>query len=85
MGHRSKSVFVSGEHPGELSMSDDTIINLETHDDYQETRPHYEAMCADLQKVLKKYDHDLFAHEKIAALETLKYIIMVSECLEIQN
>ena len=66
-------------------MTDDTIISLETHDDYQETRPHYEAMCTDLQKVLAKYHHDLFPHEKIAALETIKYLVMVGECLEVES
>jgi len=66
-------------------MSDDIIINLETHDEYEESRPHYEAMCTDIQKVLRKYNNDLFPHEKIAALETIKYLIMVQECLEIQS
>ena len=63
-------------------MSD--IEQLSEHKDFIEHRSSYDDLYNDLEAVLDEYDDLVFAHEKIAALETLKSVVVFSECVEIE-
>lgn len=60
------------------------IEQLSEHKKFFEHCSSYEDLYNDLEKVLEQYNDLVFPHEKVAALETLKNVIILSECVEIE-
>tara|TARA_B110000977_G_C11053911_1_gene483354 strand:+ start:697 stop:888 length:192 start_codon:yes stop_codon:yes gene_type:complete len=63
-------------------MSD--VEHLNDHKDFIESRSSYDDMYNELESVLEKFDGLVFAHEKVAALETIKALVIFSECVDME-
>ena len=60
------------------------VKQLDDHKDFVEHRSSYDDMFRDLEEVLERYDHLVFAHEKVAALETIKAVVIFSELVDME-
>lgn len=58
------------------------IKEIKSHKDFVERRPIYDEMYNALEEVLESYDGHIFPHEKVAALDILKTLIIYSECVD---
>ena len=60
------------------------IKQLDDHKDFVEHRSSYDDLYRDLDEVLERYDDLVFPHEKVAALETIKAVVIFSECVDLE-
>jgi len=61
------------------------IKDLTEHKDFVEHRHVYDDMYNELEQVLERFDGRLFPHEKVAALDILKSLIIYSECVDLED
>lgn len=60
------------------------VKQLDDHKDFVEHRSSYDDMYSDLEAVLERYDDLVFPHEKVAALETIKAVVIFSELVDME-
>jgi len=61
------------------------IKDLTEHKDFIEHRPVYDDLYNALERVLEGFDGHVFPHEKVAALDILKTLIIHSECVDLED
>jgi len=73
-----KKVFIKLQFWGFFcgcDMTDEKIESIDSHKGYVERSAAYDDMFTDIENVLDKYSGLVFEHEKIAALEVIKFAI----------